>query len=92
MKIEYLINEIALIIFSFNDIIEQEKLLRNFLAEYEAYYMKLMKDYKYASTKLKLQECLQYYLKIEEAIEKLYGDNSKIMDLINTSRLFYEKR
>ena len=92
MKIEYLINEIALIIFSFNDIIEQEKLLRNFLVEYEAYYMKLMKDYKYASTKLKLQECSQYYLKIEEAIEKLYGDNSKIMDLINTSRLFYEKR
>ena len=92
MKIEYLINEIALIIFSFNDIIQREKLLRNFLVEYQAYYMKLMKDCKYASTKLKLQEYLQYYLKIEEAIEKLYGDNSKIMDLINTSRLFYEKR
>lgn len=92
MKIEYLINEIALIIFSFNDIIEQEKLLRNFLVEYEAYYMKLMKNYKYASTKLKLQEYLQCHLKMEETIEKLYGDNSKIMDLINTSRLFYEKK
>jgi len=92
MKIEYLINEISLIIFSFNDIIEQEKLLRNFLVEYEAYYMKLMKDYKYAAPKLKLDEFLQYRLKIEETIDKIYGDNSKIMNLINTSKLFYEKK
>ena len=50
-----------------------------------------MKSYRFASLNLELDNFLKNYLEIENTINSKYGDNDKIINLINNSKLAYNK-
>lgn len=91
MRIETLINKILFDIFSVTDSLKQNELIRKFLLEYQSFYIKLMKSYRFASLNLELDNFLKNYLEIENTINSKYGDNDKIINLINNSKLAYNK-
>lgn len=91
MRIETLINKILFDIFSVTDSLKQNELIRKFLLEYQSFYIKLMKSYRFASLNLELDNFLKSYLEIENTINSKYGDNDKIINLINNSKLAYNK-
>lgn len=91
MRIETLINKILFDIFSVTDSLKQNELIRKFLLEYQSFYIKLMKSYRFASLNLELDNFLKNYLEIENTINSKYGDNDKIINLINNSKLAYDK-